>query len=113
MSTGRDDPPEQADEQLVERVNRERALRRGYIVFATDPTVAPDEHGYRHVFATEACTARQAMAKVRPLASDRGLRAFLATGAYRHELPNGSLDSMIGAFTPQRPSPSSPDRRIR
>lgn len=76
------------NEQLVEQVNRERALRRGYIVFATDPTVAPDQPGYREAFATEARTARHAMARVRPLASDRRLRAFLATGIYRHELLN-------------------------
>lgn len=88
MSTGRDEAPERADEQVAEEVNRERALCRGYIVFGTDPTVAPDEHGYRDVFATEARRARQAMAKVRPLASERRLRAFLATGVYRHELSN-------------------------
>ena len=70
----------------MDRVNRERAARRGYLVFATDPARAPDEPGYREVFATEAKTLAEARAKVRPLANDRRLRAFLATGRYKNEL---------------------------
>ncbi len=39
-------------------------------------------------FATEARTPHQALAKIRPLAGGRRLRAFLSTGTYRDELPN-------------------------
>ncbi len=70
----------------VEQVNAERATRRGYLVFATDPSVSPEEPGYRDVFATEAGTPNQAIAKVRPLAEGRRFRAYLATGTYRDEL---------------------------
>ncbi len=76
-------------EQERERVgeaNAERARRRGYLVFATDPTISPEEPGYREVFATEAKTPNQAIAKVRPLAEGRRFRAYLATGTYREEL---------------------------
>lgn len=55
-------------------------------MFATDPSLAPDEEGYRETYATEARTPNQAMAKVRPLAEGRRLRAYLATGTYRDEL---------------------------
>lgn len=70
----------------VGAVNAERAEQRGYIVFATDPTLAPEEPGYRDVYATEARTPAKAVAKVRPLADGRRLRAYLATGSYRDEL---------------------------
>ena len=70
----------------MDEVNRERALRRGYLVFATDPELAPGEPGYREVYATEARTPGEARAKVRPLAEGRRLRTFLATGKYKHEL---------------------------
>lgn len=66
--------------------NAERRTRRGFIVIATDPSVDTDSREYRQVFATEARTAGQATAKVRPLAEGRRLRAFLATGMYKHEL---------------------------
>lgn len=66
--------------------NENRAARRGYLVFATDPDRAPDEPGYREVFATEAKTPGEATAKVRPLAEGRRLRTFLATGTYKDEL---------------------------
>jgi len=69
-----------------ESINAERAARRGFIVFATDPTVDTDSPEYREVFATEAKTPNQAVAKVRPLADGRRLRAYLATGTYKHEL---------------------------
>ena len=48
--------------------NAERASRRGYLVFATDPSVHPDDPGYREVYATEAKTPAQAVRKVRALA---------------------------------------------
>lgn len=70
----------------LEAANERRAARRGYLVFATDPERAPDEPGYREVFATEARTPGEATAKVRPLAEGRRLRTFLATGTYRDEL---------------------------
>lgn len=76
----------EAEQARVESVNSERAARRGYIVFATDPSIHPDEPGYRRVFATEAKTPGQAVAKVKPLAPQCRLRAYLATGTYRDEL---------------------------
>jgi hypothetical protein len=74
------------ERQRLEEANEARAARRGYLVFATDPDRAPDDAGYREVFATEAKTPGQAAAKVRPLAEGRRLRTFLATGTYRDEL---------------------------
>jgi hypothetical protein len=76
----------EVEQERVERVNSERAEGRGFIVFAVEPTIGPDEPGYRRVFATEARTAGKAMAKVRPLVPSRRLRAYLATGVYRDEL---------------------------
>lgn len=70
----------------LEQANERRAARRGYLVFATDPERGPDEPGYREVFATEAKTPGEATSKVRPLATGRRLRTFLATGTYRDEL---------------------------
>lgn len=70
----------------LEKANERRAARRGYLVFATDPDRAPDEPGYRQVFATEAKTPNEATAKVRPLAAGRRLRTYLATGTYREAL---------------------------
>ncbi len=70
----------------LERANERRAARRGYLVFATDPSRAPDEEGYREVYATEAKTPGEATAKVRTLAEGRRLRTYLATGTYRDEL---------------------------
>ncbi len=74
------------ERERVTEVNAERSQRRGYLVFATDPSVSPDAAGYRIVFATEANTPNQAVAKVKPLAEGRRLRAYLATGGYKDEL---------------------------
>src|SRR3954452_12460374 len=74
------------ERERLEAANQQRAARRGYLVFATDPSRAPDEPGYREVFATEAKTPGEATAKVRPLAEGRRLRTYLATGTYRDEL---------------------------
>ncbi|CAN5606251.1 hypothetical protein BH20ACT18_BH20ACT18_08220 [soil metagenome] len=76
----------EAERDRLEQANERRAARRGYLVFATDPERAPDEPGYREVYATEAKTPGEATAKVRPLAEGRRLRTFLATGTYREEL---------------------------
>jgi hypothetical protein len=74
------------ERERVAEVNADRARRRGFLVFATDPEISPDDPTYREVYATEAKTPNQAMAKVRPLAEGRRLRAYLATGRYRDEL---------------------------
>lgn len=74
------------ERERVTRTNAERSARRGYVVFATDPDVSPDAPEYRQVYATEARTRNQAVAKVRSLAEGRRLRAYLATGRYRDEL---------------------------
>jgi len=76
----------QDEREKVASTNAERASRRGYLVFATDPKLSPDSAGYRQVYATEAKTPNQAIAKVRPIAEGRRLRAYLATGNYRDEL---------------------------
>jgi hypothetical protein len=70
----------------VRAVNAERVRNRGYLVFATDPSKPVDSAEYQQVFATEARTPNQVIAKVRPLAEGRRLRAFLTTGKYRDEL---------------------------
>jgi len=76
------------DERVrVQEANEQRAARRGYLVFATDPERGPDDPGYREVFATEAKTPGEATAKVRSLAEGRRLRTYLATGTYRDQLP--------------------------
>jgi hypothetical protein len=76
----------QDERERVAEVNEQRAARRGFLVFATDPDRAPDEPGYRDVYATEARTPGEAAAKVRPLAEGRRLRTYLATGTYKDEL---------------------------
>jgi len=75
-----------AERKRVRAVNAARVRNRGYLVFATDPSKGVDSPEYRHVYATEARTPNQAIAKVRPLAEGRRLRAFLTTGKYRDEL---------------------------
>ena len=75
------------EQARVEQVNNDRVARRAFLIFATDPAAAPDEPGYRRVFATEARTPGQAKAKVRLLVPRCRLRAYLATGVYRDELP--------------------------
>ena len=74
------------ERERVADVNAERATKRGYLIFATDPSISPDDASYREVFATEAKTPNHAMAKVKPIAKGRRLRAYLATGRYRDEL---------------------------
>jgi hypothetical protein len=74
------------ERERIADINAERATRRGYLVFATDPDISPDDPAYREVYATEAGTPNQAMAKVRPISEGRRLRAYLATGRYRDEL---------------------------
>jgi hypothetical protein len=74
------------ENRRIAKINEERARRRGYLVFATDPSKAVDSAEYQQVFATEARTPNQAIAKVRPLADGRRLQAFLTTGKYRDEL---------------------------
>ena len=76
----------EAERERIAEINEERAARRGYLVFATDPEISPDESGYREVYATEARTPNQAMNKVREIVGTRRLRAYLATGRYREEL---------------------------
>lgn len=74
------------ERERVNEANAQRAERRGFLVFATNPETHPDAPDYRQVYATEAPTPAQAIAKVRPLARGRRLRAYLATGNYSDEL---------------------------
>src|SRR4051812_47561731 len=76
---------EQENERIAQ-VNEERVRRRGYLVFATDPSKDVGSAEYQQVYATEARTPNQAIAKVRPLTDGRRLRAYLTTGKYRDEL---------------------------
>jgi hypothetical protein len=68
------------------KINAQRVRNRGYLVFATDPSKGVDSAEYQQAYATEARTPNQAIAKIRPLAEGRRLRAFLTTGKYRDEL---------------------------
>lgn len=72
----------------IAEANRARSERRGFLVFATDPEAGPDSPDYRRVYATEEKTPARAIRKIRPLVPGRRLRAYLATGQYRHELAN-------------------------
>lgn len=74
------------ERERVASVNEQRAKRRGFLVFATDPAANPDSPEYRRIYATEADTPAKAVAKIRPLAHGRRLRAYLATGHYRDQL---------------------------
>ena len=76
---------ERENERIAE-INAQRVRNRGYLVFATDPSKGVDSAEYQQVYATEARTPNQAIAKIRPLAEGRRLRAFLTTGKYRDEL---------------------------
>lgn len=76
------------EHRQIEKTNRARAERRGFLVFATDPSLGPDSPDYRRVYATEERTPARAIRKVRPLVPGCRLRAYLATGHYRHELAN-------------------------
>jgi len=78
------------ERERIREVNAERAARRGYLVFATDPQRAPGEEGYREVFATEAKTPGEASKKVRAIVDGRRLRVYLATGSHREELADAS-----------------------
>lgn len=76
---------EQENKRIAE-INTEPVRNRGYLVFATDPSHGVNSAEYQHVYATEARTSNQAIAKVRPLADGRRLQAFLTPGKYRDEL---------------------------
>lgn len=76
------------EQERIAKENRARSERRGFLVFATDPEVSPESPDYRRVYATEERTAARAIRKIRPLVSGCRLRAYLATGQYRHELAN-------------------------
>lgn len=78
------------ERKRIESVNRSRAERRGFLVFATDPEAGPDSPDYRRVYATEERTPARAIRKIRPLAPGRRLRAYLATGQYRHDLADAN-----------------------
>lgn len=77
---------DERERERVREVNASRVERRGYLIFATDPERAPDDPGYREVYATEAKTPGEATKKVRSIADGRRLRAYLATGSHRDEL---------------------------
>jgi hypothetical protein len=96
----------------IAEINAQRARNRGYLVFATDPSHGVDSAEYQHVYATEARTPNQTIAKVRPLAAGRRLRAFLSTGKYRDEVatPAGwRRAAAIGLRLLDRAHSSSPE----
>ncbi|MBS1890798.1 MAG: hypothetical protein JST59_05860 [Actinobacteria bacterium] len=76
----------EAEQEQIAEANRARSQRRGFLIFATDPQADPDSPDYRRVYATEEKTPARAVRKIRPLVPGRRLRAYLATGQYRHEL---------------------------
>jgi len=74
------------ENKRIAEINAQRVRNRGYLVFATDPSKGVDSAEYQQVYATEARTPNQAIAKVRPLAEDRRVLAFLSTGKYWGEV---------------------------
>jgi len=78
--------PQTFPSQPSGEINAVRVRNRGYLVFATDPSKGVDSAEYRQVYATEARTPGQAIAKVRLLAAGRRVLAFLSTGKYRDEV---------------------------
>lgn len=100
----------EAERERIAEINEERAARRGYLVFATDPEISPDEPGYRRVYATEARTPNQAVAKVRPIVEGRRLRAYLITGRSPGRARGGALGRLSEAPTMacDRPQASRP-----
>ncbi len=90
---------EQENKRIAE-INAARVRNRGYLVFATDPSKGVDSAEYQQVYATEARTPNQAIAKVRPLTEGRRLRAFLTTGKYRDELADARWVGVAGDGTP-------------
>ena len=70
------------ENKRIAEINAQRARNRGYLVFATDPSKGVDSAEYQQVYATEARTPNQAIAKVRPPAEGRRLQTFLTTGKY-------------------------------
>jgi len=74
------------ENKRIAEINAQRVRNRGYLVSATDPSKGVDSAEYQQVYATEARTPNQAIAKVRPLAEGRRLQALLTTGKYRDEL---------------------------
>jgi hypothetical protein len=74
------------ENKRIAEINAERVRNRGYLVFATDPSVSPEDPSYCEVYATEARTPNQAAGKIRPFAAGRRLHAYLATGKYKHQL---------------------------
>ena len=75
------------EKEAEKQAERARQRRRAFIVFATDPEkVGQDD--YKLTFACEATTQSEAEKKVRPMAGRRRrLAAYLASGKYKHELP--------------------------
>jgi len=73
------------ERQQIADSNSRRAALRGFVVFATDPTLDALAPNYRLAFATEAATPGQAVRKVASRAVGRRLRAFLGTGQYRDQ----------------------------
>ena len=77
------------ENKRIAEINAVRVRNRGYlvfVVFATDASKDIDSAEYQHVYATEARTPNQAIAKVRPLTEGRRVGAFLSTGKYRGEV---------------------------
>jgi hypothetical protein len=71
-----------------------RPTRRGYLMFATDPSISPEVSGYREVYATDAKTPNEAMASWRPLTTGRRVRAYPATGRYRGRAGRSALGGL-------------------
>lgn len=73
-------------EARIAQTNARRAAGRGYVVIATDQDRHPDDAGYRVTFTTEARSPNEAISKVRRVAGDRRLRAFLMSAKYEADI---------------------------
>ena len=49
------------ENKRIAEINAQRVRNRGYLVFATDPSVGVDSAEYQQVYVTEARTPNQAM----------------------------------------------------
>ena len=76
-----------SEAERIAQINAERSACRGFLIFATDPSI-PDAPDYRRVYMTQARTPAKAAAKIRPLSDKRRLHVYLATGQYRDEIAN-------------------------
>ncbi len=99
------------ENKRIAEIDAQRVGNRGYLVFATDPSKGVDSAEYQQVYATEARTPNQAIAKVRPLAEGpaAGQRSPAAGVPEHGEVPGRAGGGSVGGVGDYRPAtPCSP-----